>query len=177
MKIIGFSGMKGSGKSQAAKFLQDKGYKIYNFADPLKEVTACLLGTTPEFIHNLSNEEKEKHIPGLHISYRTLLQELGTDFVREKVSHTFWIDRMRSNLIPENGDKFAIGDVRFDNEVEFIHELGGKVVQIEGRDGWYDDSHQSESGVRRDWMDKVILNNHTLEKFQVNIIQMEKELF
>ena len=176
MKIIGFAGMKGSGKSQAAKFLQDKGYRIYNFADPLKEVTACLLGTTPEFIHNLSSEEKEKHIPGLWITYRELLQRLGTEFVREKVSHTFWIDRMRANLIPENGDKFVIGDVRFDNEVEFIHEVGGKVVQVE-REGLEYDSHQSESGVRWDWIDKKIYNNHTLEKFQVNIIQMEKELF
>ena len=173
MKLIGITGKKGSGKSQAAKFLEDEGYRIYNFADPLKEATACLLGTSPEFIHNLSSDEKEKTIPGLKISYREFLQELGTGFIREKASETFWIDRMRKNLVPENGSKFVIGDVRFDNEVEFIHSLGGKVIQIERPGGLYD-PHKSESGVRVDLIDKIIDNFYSLERFRDDILEVER---
>ena len=156
-------------------FYRMQGYRIYNFADPLKEATACLLGTTAEFIHNLSGDEKEKTIPGLKISYREFLQELGTGFIREKASETFWIDRMRKNLVPKNGSKFVIGDVRFDNEVEFIHSLGGKVIQIERPGGLYD-PHRSESGVCLDLVDRIIDNFYSLERFRDDIVQIEREV-
>lgn len=56
-------------------------------------------------------------------SPRRLLQVTGTEFFRENVSHSFWTD-----IAPKRNVIYT--DVRFANELDFVHANGGLVLKI-----------------------------------------------
>jgi hypothetical protein len=106
---------------------------LYAFADALKKEvrTACAkfggqfaliqawkeAGLMPEWVHF---EEPKP---------RSLLQWWGTDFRRAK-DPDYWVKRLRKTLEQHKPDVALITDVRFPNEVDFIHGMGGHVVKV-----------------------------------------------
>lgn len=59
MRLIGFSGRKGSGKSMFAKFLKNKyGAEVISLANPIKELCARLLGVTLEQLNDMKNSDE-----------------------------------------------------------------------------------------------------------------------
>lgn len=137
--IIGFSGRKGSGKSFFSSYLvKTYGFKELSFAGPLKKGLKHIFNLTEEQLTDPI--KKEEFIPRLNASPRQLMQWMGTDVIREEFNNKFsyrgsvWVDNVREQirrLRKENRDvNIVISDVRFMNEVDMIHELGGIIVNV-----------------------------------------------
>ena len=148
-KIIGLAGPKGVGKSTYANQLVFDMYKtrewsdairIISFASPLKEMLGCI-------VHKDYIEDKERVIPNLGVSARHCLQTLGTEWGRNLISDSIWIDITRHRIEESDAKIFIIDDVRFDNEAEMIRDMGGEVWKLSRSGVNEDDAHISESGV------------------------------
>lgn len=135
--LIGFSGKKGSGKSYFADYLVN--HKLFiklSFASPLKEITKILFNLSDEDVKDPI--KKELINPKFNASPRELMQWLGTDIMREEFNKKFnysgsiWIDSVKDKVktLLDNNKDVVIDDVRFQNEVDMIHSLGGIVINL-----------------------------------------------
>lgn len=141
MLVLGFGHRARQGKNTAADAILQAQYlpldvevRQYAFADELKREVrrACAtFGGQYELIKAWQESglmpawvECEEPKP------RSLLQWWGTEYRRAK-DPDYWVKRLRKTLTEHNPDVALITDVRFLNEVDFIHELGGKVVKCE----------------------------------------------
>ena len=132
--IIGLAGLKGSGKDTVADFLVNRhGFVKYAFAGPLKEACQNLFLLTEEQINGVAKDHIDPRYnyidPRYNLSARSLLQLCGT-FVRNQVSKDFWVDRFSNWLVTQSSPHIVVSDVRFPNEVQKIHALGGKVYMV-----------------------------------------------
>lgn len=135
--LIGFSGKKGSGKSYFADYLvNNKLFIKLSFASPLKEITKILFNLSDEDVKDPI--KKELINPKFNASPRELMQWLGTDIMREEFNKKFnysgsiWIDNVKDKVktLLDNNKDVVIDDVRFQNEVDMIHSLGGIVINL-----------------------------------------------
>ena len=135
--LIGFSGKKGSGKSYFADYLvNNKLFIKLSFASPLKEITKILFNLSDEDVKD--QIKKESINPKFNASPRELMQWLGTDIMREEFNKRFnysgsiWIDNIKDKvkMLLDNNKDVVIDDVRFQNEVDMIHSLGGIVINL-----------------------------------------------
>jgi len=147
--IIGLAGPKGVGKSTYANQLVFDMYRerewseyirIISFASPLKEMLGCI-------VHKDYIEDKERIIPNLGVSARHCLQTLGTEWGRNLISDSIWIDITRHRIEESDAKIFIIDDVRFDNEAKMICDMGGEVWKLSRSGVNENDAHISESGV------------------------------
>lgn len=123
MKIVGFIGKAGSGKStcasQLVRVLQGHGYSVavLPFAAPLKRIAR-------EMGWDGVKDDKG----------RRLLQLLGTECGRECIDVNIWVDLWVKAVNGLEGvvDVVIADDVRFENEAQAIHSLGGKVIRVTG---------------------------------------------
>lgn len=166
MSLIGFMGKKGSGKDTSADYLVKKyGYKKISFATPLKDAIQILFGFSDE---QLYGDKKETIDDRWGTSPRKVMQYLGTDIFRNDINkimpnikNNFWTNIMEINykneLLKNKNAKFVIADVRFKNEVDVIHKLGGKIIKID-RNTKHNDNHISEN-----MMDKINDFDHIID--------------
>ncbi|MEC7159065.1 MAG: deoxynucleotide monophosphate kinase [Bacteroidota bacterium] len=153
--IIGFAGSKQSGKSTSAQALRSFDYRTYSFADPIRKVCRAL-GITKKYY----GKDKDAPIPHLgKKSARYIMQTLGTDWARDMVSQTIWLDMMEKRLADAYKNKFliAVDDVRFNNEATLIRDRGGIIIRII-RGDTQSDNHISERGVSDDLVSHEIEN-------------------
>ena len=149
--LVGITGKKGVGKDTVAGILSKKyGLKHLAFADPIREVGKVLGFTDHEMC-----VDKEAYNEIWRVSWRMFAQQFGTDFMREKMYRLGWIKLMNAKI--EKYKNVVISDVRFDNEAEEIKEKGGIILRID--DGIEsDDKHQSEKGIKDEYVDVTIFN-------------------
>ncbi|MEI6871425.1 MAG: hypothetical protein WCL08_04015 [Verrucomicrobiota bacterium] len=162
-KIIGLTAFKGSGKTTVARKLQNspflpKDVAILSFASPLKEMAAVLLA--PEAFLPENKEDPNYGICGR--SPRHIMQTLGTEWGREKISPHLWLEIMRRRIKSCHSPTVIVDDVRFDNEAELLADLGGKIFRVEREGVKGCDSHVSERSIDEYWLDGIIVNR-TLE--------------
>lgn len=157
--IIGLAGAKGAGKSTIAHHLvlgveQALAYKAQraNFAGPLKEACAKLYALDHD---QLYGDRKEEVDPRWGLSARQILQRVGSQ-MRDDHGEDFWVQHMRGLIERETahdiegyyrtlGTCIIIDDVRYENEVAMIRELGGSIHGIERPEiKADDDDHESE---------------------------------
>lgn len=175
-KIIGIAGVKGSGKSESVKVLESVGYVEVKMAGALK-------GMTNFYLEYLGLSEKErfdrieghlKEIPDsafLGKTSRQFQQWLGTDFGRKLVGESIWTNAFAKRAL--SLPMVACSDVRFPNELELIHSLGGKVYRIERETEFNEFSlHESEKYIPTLDVDGVIDNNGTLEELRSAILKL-----
>lgn len=153
IRIIGLTGVAGSGKSTAADYLQRKhGFYRIRFAAPLKEAMRSILGAA-----GLDNHIIERMIEGdlkeqphdalLGKTPRYAMQTLGTEWGRNLIDESFWVNLTCLYLTSLSPDACAvIEDVRFENEAALIRKFGGKIIRMEGRGG-IPGNHSSEAGI------------------------------
>jgi hypothetical protein len=147
--IVGLAGAAHSGKSTAARYLQERhAFEPYTFATPLKAMLEQMLiecGLDYAYVHE--PQLKSRPIPGLGFSYRHLAQTLGTEWGRNQVHEDLWVRLAALCLgLPDAPihDRIVIHDVRHPNEAEWIESLGGVVVRIFRRDAPAVRAHESE---------------------------------
>lgn len=170
--IIGILGKKRHGKDTIADYMvYEYEYKKMSFADPLKEALKILFDFSYE---QLYGNEKEVIDDRWNISPRVAMQYIGTEFFRKDINNiipgidnNFWVNRMKissSNILEEdNNIKLVMADTRFQNEVDAIHELGGKVIKVCRSNLEIPDNHISEDIDCITDYDYLINNDETLK--------------
>lgn len=153
LTVVGVTGYKGSGKDTVGDYLVTKyGFLKINFADSLKSACKSIFLFNDEQLYGQSKEIVDQ-VWG--VTPRSILQHVGTVLFRDKLgelipsldSKTIWLKNVllqiralvQNNRAESRTTKVVICDCRFDNEVEMIHLLGGKVFLV------FRESHKTDN--------------------------------
>ena len=167
--VIGLAGHAGAGKDSAAAYLvQRYGFVHAAFADPIRSMALLLLEEAGIDHRWLTDRAyKELRIPGLGVSARALMQTIGTEVGRH-LHPSIWTRHMAMRLglagagLPNTypvHDRIVISDVRFGNEVDWVHLVGGKVIRLHRNQAAAVRAHASEAELLTLAAD-VDLHNH-----------------
>jgi nucleoside-triphosphatase THEP1 len=132
MRVIGFAGNMGSGKSTAAKLIgseftnQGLEVRYLAFAESLKKSVCALFNIEPAELEKL----KSSNSPCITLnekSYtmREFLQRYGTEAHRHIFGDDFWIKQLLNQIANfyNNIDLIIIDDIRFENEVNALRSM------------------------------------------------------
>jgi len=178
--LIGIAGAARSGKDTVASFLIEAmdrknicGMR-YSFADPLKRAASEMFGVDLDIFYS---DDKEMIDSFWGISYREMLQKMGTQGGRELFFNDIWIRRAQLTLNKMPDDiALVIPDIRFDNEAEWIRSNGGSIIHVEREKKSSltetATSHLSEMGIQKNVGDYTIHNNGSLEDLKNKTINL-----
>lgn len=156
--IIGFVGFIGSGKDTAADYLVNfHGFRRDSFANTLKDAVAAVFGWDRILLEGRTKQAREwreqidpwwaERLGMPNLTPRWVLQYWGTEVCRQGFHDDIWIASVE-NKMRKTTDNIVISDVRFPNEIQAIHNAGGKVVRVvRGADPeWYEDAWNMNQG-------------------------------
>jgi hypothetical protein len=155
--VIGICGQAGSGKDTAAKWFMERGYGKSSFADPIKFMLNQAFGWTPEDWEDREWKERQdiwatvvafrpKNLGWKDTSPRALAQWLGTDVVRNNFGQDAWVNLWKQRWHDTGQPRVVVADVRFQNECDAIHKLGGIVLRITRKNDTSGDWHFDADG-------------------------------
>jgi hypothetical protein len=164
--IVGFVGFIGSGKGTAGDILeQEYGFAKESFAKGVKDIAAVMFGWPRHMLEGDTDESRvwrEQSSDywtkkfGRSFTPREALQLVGTEVGREIFHENFWVMNLENRINKNNN--YVITDVRFPNEIKWIQNSGGIVIEIQrGKNpSWYDTlyHYEHDSDYRRDYMKK-----------------------
>lgn len=142
MKILGVCGLIGSGKGTVSDYLVNElGYEKLSYASPLKDAVSDIFGWDRALLEGDTDESRKfretvdewwtdrlKTI----ITPRLVLQRIGTESMRNGFHTDIWVYALAKSISNADPDKkYVISDVRFDNEIRVIDELGGDIIEIQ----------------------------------------------
>jgi hypothetical protein len=171
--IIGFVGFIGSGKDTAADYLVNfHGFRRDSFASTLKDAVANVFGWDRTMLEGRTKASREwrdqvdtwwSHRLGIpDLTPRWVLQQWGTEVCRKSFHDDIWIASLE-NKLRSTPDDIVITDVRFPNEINAIHNAGGKVFRIKRgpEPDWFDDAANYNQGpTNMSWaLSKMRLDN------------------
>ncbi len=168
--IIGFTGLKSSGKTTAADYLiAEYGFRAVSFAQPLKDSVCALFGIQRDQIEVMKNDPASTvtlTFPnGMRAtqSFRSFIQRYGTEAHRDipEFGRNVWTDMAVSKL--EGHNNFVVADVRFENEAEVVRRAGGKIIRVSRSLSLTGDTHESEAGLPLHMIDANLDNNGRIE--------------
>lgn len=169
--LIGLTGYAGCGKDAVrAELEKHLGFTGLAFADPLRQMLRELLsyGGVDNVKYMDDRSLKETVIPLLGVSYRHMIQTLGTEWGRGLQSD-LWLRLAGGYLdalmdIPNVDEpRFVISDVRFVNEAEWVRARGGVIWRVYRPGLAPVRAHLSEAAMDLIKPDYVIHNVGTLE--------------
>lgn len=169
MLLIGIAGRKGAGKDTAADYLvREHGFEKRAFADPIKKAVVELFQLSPEQV--VLPDLKERIDPRHGMSPRRMMQLVGTDMFRERVGPDFWLRHFMHWFEQQrSSDRVVVPDIRFQNELDTIRELGGSVIRLT-RGGRPEDAHPSERSVDGlEGVDLELQNDSTIAQLEAKI--------
>ena len=172
-KLIGITGRKFNGKDTMGDYyVKHHGYVRIAFADSLKKGCGEIFGFTDEQLYGNQKETIDKF---WKVSPRTVLQYVGTDLFRNQlcnimpnVESNIWVKVVQKKIMSawetNPNIKFVVTDVRFMNECNMIHDMGGTVVRV-CRDSVNPilDTHLSEMEIDKLPADYQIKNNGSIK--------------
>jgi len=157
--LIATSGFATTGKTEAAKGLYPK-FELYAFADELKIELAATLGVTLEEL--AANKEK----------YRDDMVALGAS--RRAEDADYWVKLIAPKVEADlaAGRDVVVHDLRYVNEAQWIHRLGGHVVMIQRPDVGPANAEEARS-INEIMIHKsfnsIVRNNGTIEQLHKKI--------
>jgi hypothetical protein len=122
------------------------------------------------------------------ISPRQALQFMGTDVMREAypraydlfaktIGSDFWLKKAEQFITNNPGESIVIPDTRFQNEVDFVHKLGGKVYKVVRFESIPKKiEHPSEDIDALKGVDGIILNNSSIVELSKLVVQLVESL-
>jgi energy-coupling factor transporter ATP-binding protein EcfA2 len=144
-KLIGILGRSRSGKDTVANIIMDlypNYYKIYRFAQPIKNALTEIYNFTPE---QLEDDQKEQIDCRYNITPRKAMQEM-TMFYLDKHGPGFFSDKLftiydnnnnnnnqnntQNNTQNNNQYGTIIPDVRYEHDIYQIRKRGGIILKI-----------------------------------------------
>lgn len=138
------------------------------------------------------------HEPDFEITGRQLLQRYGTEAHRDVFGQNFWVDALlpyheshydeddprgrprwwdnfTDNAVDPLPHIAVITDVRFPNEAERIHYLGGQVWRIDRHDLKRGDGHASEQNLDDSLIDHVLINGYGVDEYRKHVAEQTKD--
>ena len=167
-RIIGLTGAAGAGKDLVASMVP--GACRVAFADPIYQGLSTMLGIPEGVLRDRS--AKEQPIVGIGASPRQLLQTLGTEWGRQMIRDDIWlrVAFYRWKQLAAGGiSLIVVPDVRFENEARMIHGQGGEVWLIHRPDLEPVAAHVSEAGISLGQIDKLIVNDGTVDQLRERV--------
>ena len=153
--IIGITGKKRSGKDTTANLIVTHyNFHKLSFAHPIKLAAQMMLDTF------FDDDDKETIIPYLGVSYRHILQTLGTEWGREQIHPDIWVILALKKIKSLNLENVVFSDLRFPNEANAIRDNNGFIIHIIGPKSEHTDNHASERGLPVGPNDFIIDNSH-----------------
>lgn len=172
MNLIGLAGLAHVGKDTIANFIaEDHGSMTHWFAQPIRDGLKAMFGLTDSDFH-----PERKNIPMTRLggrSPRYLMQTLGTEWGRNLVCPSVWVDEASRRLAQSTDAINVFADVRFEDEAEWIRGQGGVIVHVQRFSyNALSTDHRSESGIDQHPEDEIILNHGSLEELhdQVTVL-------
>jgi len=178
-----YSPAPGMGKSTAAQYLAEQfDFTIVKFADCLKDMLRVMLFDHVGLSHKMTEryvdgDLKETVIPQLGVTPRHIQVTLGTEWGRDMIRADLWvhITRMRLERLQAANVDVVIDDMRFRNEFDAIHGLGGVPVKIVRPNVYYKAKHRSEGGLD-DVPMRVITNGGQVCDLEVDVARLVGDL-
>ena len=190
--IIGLVGFIGAGKGTVGELLRLNGYKQMSFAGVLKDTASIMFGWDRDLLEGdtvesrMFRETKDDFWSdkfGYDFTPRLALQRLGTEAGRDVFHKDIWVYALEKRI--KQHRNVVITDTRFPNEIDSIHKMGGKIVEIQRGSipEWYMQAvmyNNGDSETKPDvhfsewaWMgyktDYTINNNGTMEYLEEEI--------
>lgn len=176
-KIFVFSGKPNAGKDTACEFIynyvKSKGYKVLNI-----QIGYYIKMYAKSIIEWDGTEDTKP---------RSLLQELGTDIIRNKIDPDFFVKRIIEDIriYSYYFDVITVSDARLPGEIDGIYNAFNNVYKVNIQRPNYDNgltdeqnSHFVENALNEyDKYDFVILNDSTLENLNIKVKSIVNEVF
>jgi len=201
--IIGVCGFQSSGKDTIADYLiREHNFIRLSFASVLKDIISIIFDWPRDKLEGLTKEDrlwreqidpwwsKTLEIPNLTPRY--IMQYIGTDLFKKHFHTDIWvkiIENKINNLYNNNNQNIIISDCRFENEINMIRQLGGKIIQVHRdppqwfykyRQGEYPEEveliHKSEKDWIRCHRDYDIQNDDTIDKLFENVSKIIRSI-
>jgi hypothetical protein len=155
--IVGLLGFIGSGKGTAGDILKDMGFTPISFAKGVKDVTAEMFGWPRHLLEGDTQHSRDwREKPDKFWSYefgkeftpRLALQLMGTEVGRNVFHKDFWILKLKNYIDNSPEQNYVVTDVRFQNEIDFISNYGGVLIEIqrEIKPHWYNIAVKANHG-------------------------------
>ena len=165
--IIGICGLIGSGKDTAADYLVNfHEFRRESFANSLKDATAAVFGWNRDMLEGRTKESREwreqrdewwSNRLNMNITPRHILQQWGTEVIRQGFHDDMWIASLE-NKLRTSKDSIVITDCRFPNEISGLKEQGAKIVWVQRglTPHWYSIAEQANRGdaKAKEWLTK-----------------------
>jgi len=193
MAIISISGKIGTGKDTVADIIQSitpyYNWEIKKYAGKLKVIAEILSGV-PKI--NFEDQEFKKQDMGAEwgMTYRDLLQKLGTEAMRNGLHKNVWVNALFADYKPRpffpdvpaefhaQLPNWLITDTRFPNELEAAKAHNGITIKVIRDSGnTIGTTHASETALDdyTKW-DYVVDNNGSFEELKTQVFSiLEKE--
>jgi len=192
IKRIALCGFTGCGKSTIANVLvQNYKFRELTFGSSLKDVLSAMFGWDRQKLEGITEEDRlwrEQEDPiwtellGKSITPRKMLNEIGTQVMREHFHTDIWVKIVQMKL--KYSKKVVITDCRFPNEFEMARKNNIKIVRIERGEmpQWaidYQNGIETEESLKvhesnklwlRENPDFVIQNNKTIKELHEDIM-------
>lgn len=166
-KLIGIAGKARAGKDTIAGYVcENLGYEHYWFSKPLKESARHMFGLNDAQLYGAHKETVDLRWGK---SPREILQTLGTEVAREMFHQNLWIIRAEQTLIECQRKGLVISDIRYENEADWIRQMGGVIVHVRRENTIAVRAHVSEKGVKVQPEDIIINNNGSIQQLQREI--------
>jgi hypothetical protein len=174
--IIGFNGLKHSGKTTAADYLiEEYGFEPVSFARPMKDSMAAFLNVNKDHMEAVKDSPFATIVVFLpatddfpypvmqKLSMRVGMQRYGTEAHRliPEFGLNVWSDMAEDKLSADKN--LVVADCRFDNEAVVIHRCGGKIVKVVRDAVVSGDEHASEAGISPMNIDLFLSNNDRID--------------
>jgi hypothetical protein len=201
--IVGLLGFIGSGKGTAGDILKDMGFTPVSFAKGVKDVAAEMFGWPRHLLEGDTQHSRDwREQPdefwskefGKPFTPRYALQLMGTEVGRDVFHKDFWVIKLKKYIEDNPNQNYVITDVRFFNEIDFVYDQKGILIEVERgiSPHWYSIAakankgdehaliwmkersgvHESEwSWIGSDKLDYTIQNTGTIEDLKNNLVK------
>lgn len=174
-KIIALTGAKGCGKDTVADVLIDAYYRPTEtrirrvaFADPIKYEVMRIFGL--KTINDYDVFKRSLVTSNNHsVDGRQVVREIG--MMMRKYDVNQFVEYVDQKIASDDDSIWVITDLRFDNELIHLQNLGAKIVKVDRPLGVID-THITERGFDNSVCDIIIENKSTLDEFNNEVLKV-----
>jgi hypothetical protein len=184
--LIGLHGKPRVGKDTTANHLIKKLNLLrYGPSVPVKDTTAAMFDIPRHYLDD--DNMKDEMDPYWKMTYRQMAQQVGKESSRDVFGEDFWMKHVdlkwRSIKAPrrpmaigmDSGNPvyngMILADIRYANEIEWVHERGGHVFFVVRDDApkSSDQGHVVDQGLPLKLADLIIYNNETIDELYARV--------